>query len=278
MGEGYAAIPTWMLRDGTISGPALLVYASLASRAGYRSVHPGQALIAGEARCSERRVRDALKELEELHLIERVGRRYASGRRAPDGYILHSGTRPSSVAEQPAVSAGSESQPAEIDRANRQNPTFAPSIEITKEEIANVVPHRPDVERLLDYLDVEIRRRDPRKVPKRNKGNADAMRLLIDRDGYSEPEITAVIQWCQSDQFWHSNILSAAKLRDKFSTLHSQMSAGRGRNEPQSAASRAMGVDLGDMNAALRKGPQIGAQGSGGYAGGNMLELEGLGE
>lgn len=258
IGEGYAAIPTWMLRDETISAPAVLVYASLASRAGFASIHPGQKVIATEARCSERRVRDAIKELEARGLVERVERRYASGQRASDGYVLHSGVRPSSRAELPAIPAGSGGQVADNDSAKWQNPEITPSIEITKNEIANVAPERPDVEGLLYLLNEEIRKNDVRKIPKRNKANVSAMRLLLDRDGYSFEEIADVIRWAQADQFWHTNILSASKLREKFATLDSQMKSGRGRSGPSSPASRVLGVDLGGSTGGGVSSPQIG--------------------
>ena len=258
IGEGYAAIPSWILRDESISAQAVLVYASLASRAGFESIHPGQKIIAAEARCSERRVRDAIKELEERGLVERVERRFRSGQRASDGYVLHSGVRPSSLAELPAGAAGSEGQPADSDSANRQIPANVPLIEITTKEIANVEPGRPDVEALLDLLDEEIRRNDARKIPKRNKANANAIRLLLDRDGYTAEEVASVIRWAQADQFWHTNILSASKLREKFATLDSQMKSGRGRSGSSSPASRVLGVDLGGSTGGAISGPQIG--------------------
>lgn len=258
IGEGYAAIPSWILRDESISAQAVLVYASLASRAGFESIHPGQKIIAAEARCSERRVRDAIKELEDRGLVERVERRFRSGQRASDGYVLHSGVRPSSLAELPAGAAGSGDQPADSDSANRQIPANIPLIEITTKEIANVEPVRPDVEALLDLLDEEIRRNDARKIPKRNKANANAIRLLLDRDGYTEAEVASVIRWAQSDQFWHTNILSASKLREKFATLDSQMKSGRGRSGASSPASRVLGVDLGGSTGGAVSQPQIG--------------------
>lgn len=268
IGEGYAAIPSWILRDESISAPAVLVYASLASRAGFESIHPGQKIIAAEARCSERRVRDAIKELEERGLVERVERRFRSGQRASDGYVLHSGVRPNAVAElpwdkyphseQPAPPAGSEGQPADSDSTNRQIPANVPLIEITTKEIANVEPGRPDVEALLGLLDEEIRRNDARKIPKRNKANANAIRLLLDRDGYTAEEVASVIRWAQADQFWHTNILSASKLREKFATLDSQMKSGRGRSGSSSPASRVLDVDLGGSTGGAVSQPQIG--------------------
>ncbi|MFB9776145.1 hypothetical protein [Brevibacterium otitidis] len=77
---------------------------------------------------------------------------------------------------------------------------------------------RPDIEDLLDLLDHEIAANGNRP-PKRNKTNHDAMRLLLDRDGYTHDQIAWIIRWCQQDNFWQANILSAAKLREKFAQL-----------------------------------------------------------
>ncbi|PRI11907.1 hypothetical protein B4915_02185 [Leucobacter massiliensis] len=89
---------------------------------------------------------------------------------------------------------------------------------------------RPDVERLLDLLDEELQKNGVKRLPKRNKANRDAMRLLLDRDGRSEEQVANAIRWAQSNEFWRSNILSASKLREKYETLRAQ--AARGRRAP----------------------------------------------
>lgn len=86
--EGFAAVPTWMIRDESVSGYAVLVYAALASRAGLRSNIPSQDELAREARCSDKTVRRSLKELEALGVVERTTRRSRSGHRLTDGYRL----------------------------------------------------------------------------------------------------------------------------------------------------------------------------------------------
>ena len=92
-----------------------------------------------------------------------------------------------------------------------------PATEIVQAEIITTT-ERPDVEALLDRLDQRIQDNGNR-TPKRNKTNHDAMRLLLDRDGYTTDQIAAIIDWSQQDHFWHTNILSATKLREKFSQL-----------------------------------------------------------
>lgn len=51
---------------------------------------------------------------------------------------------------------------------------------------------------------------------------ADAMRLLNERDGRSWDEILAMVDWCQDDNFWRSNILSGDKLREKWDQLEAK--------------------------------------------------------
>jgi|GEM_PF-6293345 len=53
---------------------------------------------------------------------------------------------------------------------------------------------------------------------------------LIRLDGKLPEEIERVIRWCQSDSFWKSNILSGAKLREKWDHLQVKMQ-GNGRDK-----------------------------------------------
>jgi hypothetical protein len=85
--EGFAAVPNWVVRDEQVSIYAISTYVALASHSGPGGIHPGQATLAREARCSERKVRDALVELEALGVVERVRRKDVRGR-ATNGYVL----------------------------------------------------------------------------------------------------------------------------------------------------------------------------------------------
>lgn len=88
-------------------------------------------------------------------------------------------------------------------------------------EIANAIrpdDERPDVEELLDFLDARIEENGAKR-PKRNKGNRNAMRLLLDRDGRNAEQVRAAIEYATGDDFWRANVLSAAKLREKYDQL-----------------------------------------------------------
>lgn len=84
---------------------------------------------------------------------------------------------------------------------------------------------RPDVDSLLDHLDKCIESNGAKK-PNRTKKNHDAIRLLLDRDGYTDDQVRWMIGWATSHEFWRSNILSASKLREKFDTLKAQAGIG----------------------------------------------------
>ena len=57
------------------------------------------------------------------------------------------------------------------------------------------------------------------------------IRRLVEIDKRSEQEIEKVIKWCQQDDFWKSNILSAAKLRKQFPRLYMQANKNCGTNK-----------------------------------------------
>lgn len=48
---------------------------------------------------------------------------------------------------------------------------------------------------------------------------ADDVRLMMERDNRTEEQIRYLIEWAQNDSFWKRNILSIAKLREKFDQL-----------------------------------------------------------
>lgn len=62
------------------------------------------------------------------------------------------------------------------------------------------------------------------KVPDKLDNWANTMRLMIEQDKRTAEDIKVVIEWCQQDSFWSTNILSADKLRKQFDQLKMKMS------------------------------------------------------
>lgn len=77
MTEGFAAIPTWLIRDTDVSIYALSTYAALATYSGLGGIFPTIPTLARDARCSQRKVQDALRELVAVGAL-RVERRQAA--------------------------------------------------------------------------------------------------------------------------------------------------------------------------------------------------------
>lgn len=99
----------------------------------------------------------------------------------------------------------------------------------SREEPQPSQPQRDDVQRLCQHLADRIEGNGAKR-PTVGKRWRDAARLMIDRDGRTEDQISRAIDWCQDDDFWHSNILSMPKLREQYDRL--QLKAKAQKREP----------------------------------------------
>ena len=87
---------------------------------------------------------------------------------------------------------------------------------------AEATTDRADVLRICEHLQQRIQANGSKK-PAITRQWIDEARRLIDRDGRSEDQIHSIIEWCQNDMFWKSNILSMPKLRKQFDQLALKM-------------------------------------------------------
>jgi len=88
---------------------------------------------------------------------------------------------------------------------------------------------RPDVERLCQHLADRITANGSRPPVITGKWR-DAARLLLDKDGMTEQQVHAAIDWSQDHEFWRGNILSMPKLREKYDQLRQQAKRKPGQN------------------------------------------------
>lgn len=96
-----------------------------------------------------------------------------------------------------------------------------PTRPLPTQETSAPPPPRLDVERLCEHLAERVAE-DGSKRPTIGKAWQDAARLMLDRDGRTEAEVHAAIDWCQDHAFWRSNVLSMPKLREKYDQLRKQ--------------------------------------------------------
>jgi hypothetical protein len=92
-------------------------------------------------------------------------------------------------------------------------------------------PPRVDVERLCNHLADRVAANGSKR-PKVTKAWRDAARLLLDRDGRTAEQVHAAIDWCQDSDFWHRNILSMPKLREKYEQLQLAAKPSRSNGRP----------------------------------------------
>lgn len=79
-------------------------------------------------------------------------------------------------------------------------------------------PPRPDVEALCNRLADRMVDNGCLR-PTITRGWRDAARLLLDKDGREQGKALALIDWCQADEFWKSNIQSMPKFRTQYDKL-----------------------------------------------------------
>lgn len=92
-----------------------------------------------------------------------------------------------------------------------------------KSERINTVKYTPRDRELAGLLLALIRDRNPGyREPNMDKWS-DEVRLMRERDGRTEKQIEYLIRWSQENSFWRANILSTAKLREKWDTLVAQV-------------------------------------------------------
>ena len=108
-------------------------------------------------------------------------------------------------------------------------------------------PPREDVDRICAHL-VDRIAANGSKRPKITASWRTEARLLLDRDGRTEQQVHAAIEWCQGHRFWRSKVMSMPKLREKYDVLRLDAEAerdklnGQGRGGRPAPASGGAGV------------------------------------
>lgn len=113
---------------------------------------------------------------------------------------------------------------------------------ITSEAGAPDPPPRLDIERLCQHLADRIEANGSKR-PAITKKWRDSARLLLDKDGRTEEQVRAAIDWCQADEFWRGVVMSMPKLRDKYDQMRLQARRTTSGPAPASSAPRRSTTD-----------------------------------
>jgi len=164
--------------------------------------------------------------------VDQIPQKPSLSRRKPVGDdISGAGNPPETVNPAPETGKRKESKVKES-KVKESIDLFVPEI-IPDEKTPKFKPeHMELAERLRDRI---LKNKPDAKVPTSLNQWADTIRLMIERDNRSLIRIAEVIDWCQQDEFWRGNILSAGKLREQFDQLEIKMAEKTKRGQPRAA-------------------------------------------
>ena len=191
------------------------------------SAFPSVARIMRYTLLSERAIRLHLAGLEELGLIERgdafvVASYISRADRRPQGWNLRLDkvceVQPVQVVNERGASSAGNGVHIEQERGagDAPKPYIEPSIEPSSVFMSEAVE-------LCNFLAQLIQENGSRLPSVTNKWIQD-MEKIMRLDGRTPQQVELAIRWCQKNSFWKANILSPAKLRDKYDQLRLQAS------------------------------------------------------
>lgn len=258
MTQPFVAVPIWMIERDDIGPRAKWLYVILcryaSMRDGARPKRKTMAELMGYSRPDS--VDAPLRELIDANVVRVLPRFGKSGERLENHYeiVMWGPLTPQPPNEGEGgrqTTAGGDAKTVE---AHPSKPSSNSKNNLSKNKLSKnvssadvVVPDavdddRDDVVDLLDLLDDEIRA-NGNDAPSRTKRNRDAMRLLLDRDGYTIEQVAWIIRWSQAHEFWRTNILSASKLRKQFVQLIAQSREQHRKMSATTATQRQSGWD-----------------------------------
>jgi hypothetical protein len=145
--------------------------------------------------------------------------RTTHGGLSEDSVSPHGGLKPKSFTDTPTTPPLRTEVEGDVDGEGDVEddslPGSAPQTPDDPEEL------REDVERLCKHLADRIEGNGSKR-PTIGKKWRDAARLLMDKDGRTEAQVRAAIDWCQNDEFWKSNVMSMSTLREQYDRLRLQ--------------------------------------------------------
>ncbi len=229
--DRYTQVPNSWLRDSRLSWRARGVLAGiLTHREGWEVTV--ESIVEGGSEGRDA-VRTALRELVDAGYLRLIRDRGADGRlrgsvyetAAPgDGFSGHRESAPVASDSQ-ASGVASRKAPSSQVAPDDWEPVHKEDQEENQEEdksaVADAAPQREDVERVCQAIAAHAEEQTG-KLPRVTKKWRDAVRLLMDRDGFSFEQVMLIVHWVRGHNFWAANILSAPTLRAKFPTLVAQ--------------------------------------------------------
>lgn len=220
----------WVIVNSPTEGSTYWVHLMMANHANAdgHGIYPGERVIGRECRLSERTVRTAIRELEQLGLLveeewpeqERLRRSVRRGR-PPKRWQLVMDLAASSA----GISEGITGKPVPNNRQaaqalpirNRPEPSKRKELASGKEAA------RGDVDALCSAMADLLDQLGVKHSPPTSDSWRRPMRLLLDADKRPRAQVAAVMRWALADGFWRANVHSPKALHARFDQLRLQM-------------------------------------------------------
>lgn len=238
-GTPFAIVPVWVLKNTDLSDRAVRLYGVIYGYVGENDrAWPLQSTLADDLGCSLSSLKTALKELVDIGAVVRtpryrddsneiIGCWYEIAVQNPKG-VASPLANPSQPVGYPLASPlATDIDTLELDTSKSNVVTPAEPPTATPQKPSKT--YAPEVYELNNHL-CQLIDYNGSRVPKGGELDMDKLLRIDKRDA---AEVRAVINWCQENSFWRSNILSAAKLRKQYDTLRLQAIAD-GVHLPQS--------------------------------------------
>lgn len=240
-GKAYAVIPEWILYS-RVNASAVRLFGVLGRHLGLNeAAWPSRKRIAKKMGCSLSTVDRAIEQLEKIKAI-RVEPRFIESGQTSSFFYLWPFEDPSNLTapvvisdDTPSSEMTSPPSSEEVyertlnNKELKENNVATPAESPTTPPLKPKKTYAPEVYELNNYL-CQLIEHNGSRVPTGGEAEMDAL-LRIDK--MYPPQVRAVIDWCQSDPFWHTNILSAKTLRKQYDKLRLRMKAD-GIHLPQS--------------------------------------------
>ena len=229
--KGYGKIPKLVMKDKDLAIEAKAIYAYLCSYAGSgNTAFPSVSLMCDDLNISDNRFYKYKKQLTDKGYIT-VSRKRVEGKWETNVYKIEPYLQNLGMDNPGMENKGTNNNSSNNNSSNNSSSNSCPDSEKSDVKFDETTKPYQFAAYLRDKI-LENNKRQP--VPDETPEDLEDWAVELDRlnrlgtvgakdKGYTWNEIQKIIDWCQDDNFWKTNILSAGKLRKQVVKLENRM-------------------------------------------------------
>ena len=223
MSKGYGTIPKLVMQHEDLSIEAKAIYAYLASFAGAGdTAYPSVSIMCKHLGISKDRFYRHRKALLENDFI-RITQHQNEGGWSNNLYTVVSTPSPQNKDTQNKDTRNKDTQNKDTINNSSINNSINNNSRKDSPDSTNVkYDDDSPYLKLAKYLFTKVKENNSKAKEPNFQSWADDIRKLVELDKNTVEEVKEVIDWCQSNDFWKNNVMSASKLRKQFAKLWGQ--------------------------------------------------------